>query len=327
MHAACMNRRHWTPLFFKSAAFCFCAVCLLVIINNASRGRVTHVNGNGRLERNRENCVGKPLYEVAIVFYGLPRGLSHTHRSIKEKVFDVLRARCVPFEIFFHHVIFLEAFSNPRNNEVNVILNNSEWRFLNPDVELSTEHGEFLSSHQQFINEVLAYGDPHQNEGLSTRNELEALHSLKEAVRAAVSRGNNRFSGLIILRPDLIYHDDLDVDLLLHAMSERLVVLPAWQTWGGANDRFSFGAWDPMVEMGMRFDRILQYCQNTNRPWHAEAFVDWLLDDLYLRSVVTREVGNKVSCHTMIRASRVRAHGVVKDEDFSHQQERFISCY
>lgn len=323
-----MNRRPCRNLIYKSAVFCFCIFCALIIIDNAAGSRITRFERNGKHERRKkETCLGKPSDKVAVVFYGLPRGLSHTHRSINENVLNVLRARCVPFEIFFHRVVFLEPFSNPRNNEINVVLNNSEWRLLNPDVELSTEHGEFLSSHEHFINSVLAYGDPHHNEGLSTRNELEALHSLKQAVRAAMSEGKHRFNGLIILRPDLIYHDEFDVDLLLHAVSNRLVVIPAWQSWSGANDRFSFGAWGPTVELGMRFDKILQYCQSTNSSWHAETYVDWLLNDMLIRTGGAREKGNEVFCHTAIRASRVRANGVIKDEDFSYPEEKFLSCY
>ena len=304
---------------------CFCILCVLFSNDATNRGRVVKADGSGNPDR-RSSCVGDKNERVAIVFYGLPRGLSHTHLSIKQNIFDVLKAHCIPFEVFFHHVVFLEPFSNPRNNELNVQLNNSEWRLLNPNVELSTEHGEFLSSQEQFTKSVLAYGDPHNNDGLSTRNELEALHSLKAAVLAARGKGKRMFGGLIILRPDLIYHDKFDVDLLLFAMSQHLVVLPAWQMWGGANDRFSFGAWEPMSEMGTRFDRILEYCKATNRSWHAESFVEWLLDNLHSRTRDAHGAGNKRFCHTTMRASRVRAHGVVKDEDFSYQAEAFVGC-
>ena len=311
----------------KLGVICTCAF-YMIFRSYVFHCRTSQLEGHAKLTwHQNDDCDGKMHDRVAIVLYGLPRGLSHTHRSIKDNIFEVLRARCVPFEIFFHHVVFLEALSNPRNKEFNVRLDNSEWRLLNPDVELSTEHREFLSSHNEFINAVLAYGDPHHNDGLSTRNELEAMHSLKQAVLAASSKGTNRYRGLVILRPDLIYHDKFDVDLLLHAMSHHLVVLPAWQMWSGANDRFSFGAWEPMVCLGMRFDRILEHCRSTNRSWHAEFFVKWLLDDLPYVQHVTNGNVTKRFCHTTLRASRVRAHGVIKDEDFTYQEESFIRCY
>jgi len=258
---------------------------------------------------------------VAIVFYGLPRGFEITTPSIRRNVFAPLEAARITFKTFFHHVIFTGTYSNPRNREKDMFLNASEWELLQADVASSTTHDEFLSKYSRFIEEVLAFGDPHDNNGLSTKNELEALHALKRGTEAAVEASKTlAFDGLIILRPDLLYHDPIDVKSLMWAIEHDAVITPAWQLGGGANDRFALGAWRPMVLLGQRFDRVAEYCSETHQAWHPEVFVEWISQQ--------HSVSSKSSCrcHTSQRASRVRAHGLVKLENFCMPRRHFVLC-
>jgi len=264
--------------------------------------------------------------KVAIVFYGLPRGLEITTPSIRRNVFAPLESAGITFVTFFHHVIFTGTYSNPRNRERDMFMNATEWKALQPDVASSTKHDEFLSKYSRFIEQVLAFGDPHDNGGLSTRNELEALHALKYATEAAIAAAakTHPFDGLIILRPDLLYHDPIDVKSLIWAIEHDAVITPAWQLGGGANDRFALGAWQPMVSLGLRFDRIAEYCSETQQPWHPEVFVEWILQRRSVNDGASAQ--SPCLCHTSQRASRVRAHGRVKLENFCMPRRHFVLC-
>jgi hypothetical protein len=237
----------------------------------------------------------------------------------------VLRRESVEFDVILHHVLYLKPYSNSRNSEFDAKINNSEWRLLQPDIQLSSEHDYFLESHKDLIRELLTYGDPHNNDGNSTRNELEALHSLKLATLVAMSSEND-YTGMVILRPDLVYHDDINVTLLRWAVSNGVIVTPGWQTYGALNDRFSFGAWEPMLQMGLRFNKILEFCRTTQRPWLAEEYAHWLIYNVPKSEFrASRHDHAPVHCHTTLTATRMRTHGP-KIEDFAMNSGEFVEC-
>lgn len=276
--------------------------------------------------KKRESATSRSEERIALVLYGLPRATKLTHRSIKSKIYDVLQRESVEFDVILHHVLYLKPYSNRRNSELETNINNSEWKLLHPNIQLSSEHDYFLKSHAEMIEEVLTYGDPHHTDGESTRNELEALHSLKLATLVA-SGSEREYTGMIILRPDLIYHDDINVTLLRWAMSNGVIVTPGWHTFGALNDRFSFGAWEPMLRMGLRFNNILEFCRTTKRPWLAEEHVHWLIYKVpRMESRAPQHGSTLIHCHTTLTATRVRSNGKVVAENFKMAQEEFVKC-
>lgn len=245
--------------------------------------------------------------KVAVVFYGLIRGLRLTYGSIQQNILQKLDRHSVQYVIFLHRVVFVQNYTNVRSGEYISHFDNDEYRLLNPDVEKHTGHEEFLEQERELLDTVLRYGDEQTNGGLHTLNTIEALRSLKLAVTEAKHHHHN-FDGMIILRPDLIYQDAIDVNLLRWAISHHSIVLPGWQMWGGLNDRFAFGAWEPMYAFGSRYDYMVEYCENTSKPLHPETFLKWHLEHTN---------GNATSCHTNQRATRVRENGDIRQENFA----------
>ena len=74
-------------------------------------------------------------------------------------------------------------------------------------------------------------------------------------------------------------------------MVREAVLTPAWQLGEGANDRFAFGAWEPMFYLDERFDRVMQYCLQTSKLWHPEKFVGWMLAEYSSREGQRRQQG------------------------------------
>ena len=261
----------------------------------------------------------KPL-SVALIFYGLTRSLSNTAPTIHANIYSILRAHNIDFDVHMHTVQFWGEYSNPRNGEIGVSLNNSEWKLLHPDYISHTNHTVFLSLHRELINRVLSHGDPHANGGLSTRNELEALHSMKIAASGATTTGK-KYDGMLILRPDLNYVDPVDLALFIWAVKHDAIVTPEWQQWAGENDRFSFGSWRGMLEISTRFDRVLDFCKQTGSAWHAEKFLSW-----EIRRILKAKQAS-LHCRTNQKADRVRANGNEHNEDFrDHASDITQSC-
>lgn len=303
-----------------------CTLVIFWVFTVEVRARSSFSSSSSGTLETLSTAISRKEERIALILYGLPRQTHLTFRSIQSKIYDVLRRESVDFDVILHHVLYLKPYSNSRNNEHQAKINNSEWRLLQPDIQLSSEHDYFLESHKDLIDEILTYGDPHHNDGNSTRNELEALHSLKLATLVTKSSERN-YTGMVILRPDLLYHDEINVTLLRWAMYNGAIVTPGWQTYGALNDRFSFGALEPMLDMGLRFDKILEFCRTTGRPWLAEDFVHWLIYKVPKSNLRARQHDHApIHCHTTLTATRIRTHGPIK-EDFAMNSGGFLECY
>jgi len=306
-----VKQRWRTAAFFTFSAACL-GLCTAPSICRRSCSIQTEFSTHFRKPR------------VAVVFYGLPRGLSVTTPYIYKNVYGALSDGGIQYQVYYHRVLYEEVFSNPRNGELNIVLNTTEWSLLRPDVALVLKHSDFLTQYVHTVENVLEYGDVHKNAGLSVKNELEALNSMRQAVRAVVET-REKFDGMLVLRPDLLYHDKLDIGLLKWAISRNVVVTPGWQLWDGFNDRFAYGAWEPMLAVGNRFERVLEFCKLHNAAWHAETFLKWVI--LGTEGQKTSKDIRLKHCHTRQRASRVRAHDKIHEEKFKIDESTFIDCH
>jgi hypothetical protein len=104
---------------------------------------------------------------------------------------------------------------------------------------------------------------------------------------------------VLLLRPDLVYLDALnpirDLGMLIAGQADLIV--PAWQSWGGLNDRFTFATPHAAQAYATRYHRIAEGCQ-ASRTLHAETFLGFVVATLGLRVA-----------HTHLRGLRLRANG------------------
>ena len=128
---------------------------------------------------------------------------------------------------------------------------------------------------------------------------------------------------VVFCRPDLRYHDSLAPVIesaLGQVGKQNTVFLPAWQSWGGYNDRFAVavGA-EAIVTYGQRVRQALLYCKLSGQPLHSEQLLKYALT----------EAGINVD-KIPTRASRVRASGrkvweSFGDERANQRHEKFKS--
>ncbi|MEP2473696.1 MULTISPECIES: hypothetical protein [Rhodobacterales] len=245
--------------------------------------------------------------QIAVCFFGITRSLRHTLPSIETHVLDVARATGHPVHVYAH--FFEQAqIDNPRTGETGA-LEQDEHKLLPLDQVALEAPGACLAEWD--FEGLKSFGDFWGTDFTSLRNLVHQLHSLKQVTEMA-----GQADVVIFARPDLEYHDSMAKPLRAALRVARAgkggVWLPWWQAWFGRNDRFAICAGAQAIKAyGTRVTRMRDFCETGPRPMHAEAFVDFVLNDA---GVAVHSIGQ--------RASRVRAGGQRAEEEFLHPATR-----
>jgi hypothetical protein len=231
---------------------------------------------------------------VALCFYGIARSLPVTAPSILAQIVAPLQARTEMIRLghFFEH-----------SAEAGEDVAHDTRTLLGLDDEIREAPGACLD-HWGF-DQLLQAGDFWNDGGVSLRNLVHQLHSLKTVTEMALEQG---ITHCMFLRPDLLYHDSFEphLDQILTARPPRAFI-PNWQHWkGGMNDRFAVCIGPKAIRAwGARAERMQRYCEVTQSPLQSERLVAFVLKDCGIPS-----------SPLPIRASRVRASGEQVREDF-----------
>lgn len=239
-----------------------------------------------------------------IGFFGLNRSLRHTAASIEACVYQPLRAAGIPL-LRAAHVNVPAVLSNPRSGEVGPVAGCADLAALGLDL------AEAEPQSDETIADLLALGrafpDAFGDEYRSLANLCHQLRSLRR-LWAMIERFRPRADDVVLLlRPDLLYLDPIDVaaDLApLHANAADLTV-PAWQGWGGVNDRFAFCRPEAAALYTGRADLFLDACLAIGAA-HAECLLAYTI------------AAHRLRCRfTPIRAARIRSDGRIALNDLS----------
>lgn len=236
--------------------------------------------------------------KIAILVFGLPRASAVTHGPLLERI--VAPARALGEVGLFGHFFEQTHVHNPRSGE-NASLgadNYAAFADFQPQLE---PPGAVLAGERWPA--LQACGDYYGDEFRSLSNLLHQLHSVK----AVTERARERMAPdvYVFARPDLLYHDRLpEAALRLAARHPRHCHLPAWQWWGGYNDRLAVCGREAALAWGRRLDRTLAYCQSQHKPLHAEKLLRFALKE---QGVALRLLP--------VRASRVRVNGEIKQDE------------
>lgn len=260
---------------------------------------------------------------VAVLLYGLSRSMEFTVASIRKNILSELSRGGIAYSLFIDGILVNDRITNARSNEYNASYDISEWSALAPKVMSVTVHEEFLKDYAFLVHKALSKGDNFNNGGISVRNGVESLLSLRNATKLMIM-SREYFDGIIVLRPDLEYLDPIDVDLLHQSIRLGMIVTPSWQRHLGENDRFAYGAWDAMVTYGSRIDDLPRYMSTSSIvPFNQERFLKWRIEQYCARRA---SVELPCHCFTSQRAARVRHGGAVVLEKFTPQAPPRSAC-
>lgn len=245
---------------------------------------------------------------IAIGFFGLPRAMHLSMPGIRQHILEP--AGRLGRVVTCHHLFQQDWVQNPRSGE-NLALDASNYGFFDPACgELEPPDG---IPERAGLEALKQRGDVWEDGFVSLRNLLLQLHSLH--------RVTERMAALqpdiaVFVRPDLIYQDSLEAALrhMLQPGQAHSVSLPEWQwSLSGYNDRFAICGRHAMAAYGQRGSRLAEYLAASQRPVHGESLLRFALDTACL-SVLPLAT----------RASRVRANGEVRQENFSRPKWRRV---
>ncbi|HVY13962.1 MAG TPA: hypothetical protein VHB27_01950 [Rhodopila sp.] len=223
-----------------------------------------------------------PVIETAIV------------APLREAGFEILRAG---------HFNCPAALDNPRSGERGAIPDADPARLLSLDAceqEVQTDDAiaEAFATARAYPD---AFGDGYR----SLRNLCHQLRSLDRLWRLLAAFRPGPEDVVLLLRPDLLYLDPLvigrDLGELLAGGID--LVVPAWQSWGGLNDRFAFATPHAARVYATRYRLIADGCTAMG-GLHAERFLAFSAGLHGLR--VAR---------TPLRAARLRVNGDIAGND------------
>lgn len=237
---------------------------------------------------------------IGIVFFGLPRCSRMTLPTIEQYILGALPADA---EVFIHSSLsYQTAITNLRSQEAGKV-EAENYTFFTQYPHIFTTPEQLLDT--ELYQQLLAYGDKQwADNGASLRNLMLQLNSLRLGYLACRQHGCDFY---LFVRPDLLIHDAIPiVDFIEKMQDERAVMLPGWQWHRGVNDRFCLATQRAADVFGLRYERMLDFCQKTGREMHSERFLAY---ELQVNNVVVR------TCTA--RMSRVRVSGQQVEEEFS----------
>jgi len=196
-------------------------------------------------------------------------------------------------------------FTNIRSEEFSCIPENNFENLMSPKNFKLIDQSELDNLYKKPLLE-LGLNDIYSDGGASLMNMIREMYSIQTVWNLA---SESKPDYVFFLRPDLIYHDKFDFKKYFFQIDQTnrpIVITPSWQKWGGLNDRFGLANFSGAVTYGNRFDLFWKYVSLVGGYPQAEAI---LFTTLYFEGV-------DYSITAEETASRVRAGGVIKIEDF-----------
>ena len=239
----------------------------IIVHNNYIKGLQNKIN---RFKKHNLWFLPK---KVVICFFGLTRSLKYNIKYLQKNVFDVLKQNGFDYDIFIHTYKKIGIHNNIRAREKNIILDNNEYKLLNPK--------KYEIDDEDDINKKIpfdlykSHGDPWKNKYLSFHNYIKQLYSLY-CVTGLWENNKFDYDAAIYIRPDVIVTKPLNINNILE-YKQNTIYIPNHHHYGGYNDRFAYGSINAMLTYGKRYEKGLQY-SNKNK-FHAEKFLRYLLDE------------------------------------------------
>jgi len=248
-----------------------------------------------------QNKLSNALYskkpKIALCFYGLNRSTNYTIDSINKCIFNALKELNFTYDIYLHTYKLTNPYTNTRNGEENIMLDNNLYKLINPDVYKIDDHDEIKKSID--LIKYRSKGDPWGNNFKSLGNLILGLYSLNQ-VTQLWKTSNKTYDYIIYLRPDVKFLSPLKLSFFIN-LNNSNIAIPHFYEYP-INDRFAIGKPSIMLIYGERY--INAYDYSLINKLHAEEYLNYLL---------------KINKITIIKINfnfhRIRANGFNYDEN------------
>ena len=217
---------------------------------------------------------------VALLFWGLTRGLKYTQSSIVNNVIMPLRRNGYEVDVFIHTYYFEGTYSNSRHGIENMKLDFTEYRLLNPKYSILEDQDEIKKKLR--LRRYRTKKDHFKNNYQSNDFYILSLHSQGQVTRL-FNQHKDEYRFCIFLRPDVIYVKPLNIGWLTF-VGKNSMVIPGWSNYKNKkehseNDRFCICHPDDASKYGDVLDYLLPYSKY--EPIVAEFFIGFVLNKFF----------------------------------------------
>jgi hypothetical protein len=230
---------------------------------------------------------------IAVCFFGLCRSTKYTIDSIKKYIYTPLDQMNFNYDIYLHSYTTNLLYSNPRNDEIDIKLDNESYKLLNANI-IQIDDQDKLKQNLNLVK-YRSSGDPWDNNFNSLDNHILALYSLYQLTQLWK---NKTYDYIIYLRPDVLFINPL-LPSYFENLNNNTIVLPNFHQ-NPVNDRFAIGTPAVMKIYGERYNLAYQY--SLNKKLHAEEYLNYILK---INSIKVIKINFKFY--------RIRANGINHD--------------
>lgn len=219
---------------------------------------------------------------VALLFWGLTRGLKYTVESIENNIIAPLKSNGYVTHIYIHTYQFKGTYSNDRHNIKNFKLDFNEYQMLGPNFSMIEDQDEVKKKID--LNKYRSMPDNFKNNYQSNDFYILSLYSQLQVYKMFnEQRKNIKYDYCIYLRPDVLFLKPININWLDLA-AQGVMVLPSWATMKkfhdyAENDRFCICSSENAHKYGALFDYLYPY--STLQPIVAEFFLGFVLNNFY----------------------------------------------
>jgi hypothetical protein len=232
---------------------------------------------------------------VALCFWGLTRSLKYTIDSIQSNILDILKKKGIQYTIFMHTYSLNGCYTNTWGNEYNILVNNDEYKLLNPDY-IKIDDQDIIKESLN-LQQYRTMGDSYKNNYESIDNFILAMYSKLEVTKLVT----DNFDYYIYLRPDVRYISMFNISNF-KLVNDNTICIPNFQLWGKDkkfNDRFCIANKATYIIYGSIFDSLLDY----SKQYIMKS------EDIYYKYIVANNLSLR---YINFFFNRVRANGSEK---------------
>ena len=204
--------------------------------------------------------------KIALAFWGLTRSLKYTINSINEKILDILKKNNIDYKIFIHTWIINGNYNNARAKEKNIVVDNEEYKLLNPNFVELHDQDEFKNNIN--FKAFRTHKDPWNTNYETVDNFICAMFS-KSRCTKLINDSKEHFDYIIFLRPDVLYKTNFDFNFL-KKVDNNNICIPNFALFNKFNDRFCISNMKTYKLYGDVFSKLFHYSKKY--PLHSETF-------------------------------------------------------
>lgn len=222
--------------------------------------------------------------KVALLFFGLTRGLKYTLEQIKNNVIEPLNKN-YDVDIFIHTYFFTGKYKNPRHGIENLKLDFEEYKLLEPKYYAIDDQNKVAGKLN--LKSYRSKPDIFQNNYKSNDNYILSLYSIQEVFKL-FNKYKKDYKYAMFIRPDVLFIEKFNIKWL-NNLDKNSILIPGWDCFNkfvetNLNNRFAVTRSEDAHKYGELLKELLVYSKNNSIM--AEEFLGKMLFNFYKMTVI-----------------------------------------